>query len=350
MNRKRKLKGMTLIEVVISIAVYAVIGLLLTTIMSLVNSTMKATNQLNRRLSYEAKFADNMLLSDGASPFAAQNVDITLTNSTHSFNITAHGSEYTTDVDQMTRDNDPDKLIINPDTNYRFMVFTKTPEGARIPSEFFYLDLLLGSGVDSSNPITKIIVDATGAPRGDGIYAANEETGALYTKQVLTDQSKYTAPAGDGTAVNYVGLQSVVSGNRLLRLAIPATQGGAALVNSTNASLGVRGSIVVKIFRTVKDKSGTTEYNWYKDEDATLISKAYEKLNPLVPAEQEVLDTLDCNKFPSEAYLKLDFVLSAPNPNTGEMSYYDGVEYTWNPTADPSGADYLQVGVSTGHR
>ena len=349
MNRKRKLKGMTLIEVVISIAVYAVIGLLLTTIMSLVNSTMKATNQLNRRLSYEAKFADNMLLSDGASPFAAQNVDITLTNSTHSFNITAHGSEYTTDVDQMTRDNDPDKLIINPDTNYRFMVFTKTPEGARIPNEFFYLDLLLGSGVDSSNPITKIIVDATDAPRGDGIYAANEETGALYTKQVLTEQSKHTAPTSDGTAVNYLGLESVVSGNRLLRLAIPATQGGAALVNSTNASLGVRGSIVVKIFRTVKDKGGTG-YNWYETNDVTLISKAYDKLSPAVPAEQEVLDTLDCNKFPSEARLKLDFVLSAPNPNTGEMSYYDGVEYTWNPTADPSDAGYLQVGVSTGHR
>ncbi|MBP0988162.1 MAG: type II secretion system protein, partial [Oscillospiraceae bacterium] len=340
MNRKRKLKGMTLIEVVISIAVYAVIGLLLTTIMSLVNSTMKATNQLNRRLSYEAKFADNMLLSDGASPFAAQNVDITLTNSTHSFNITAHGSEYTTDVDQMTRDNDPDKLIINPDTNYRFMVFTKTPEGARIPSEFFYLDLLLGSGVDSSNPITKIIVDATDAPRGDGIYAANEETGALYRTQVLTEQSKHTAPTSDGTAVNYVGLESVVSGNRLLRLAIPATQGGAALVNSTNASLGVRGSIVVKIFRTVKDKGGTG-YNWYETNDVTLISKAYDKLSPAVPAEQEVRDTLDCNQVPSEARLKLDFVLSAPNPNTGEMSYYDGVEYTWNPTADPSGAGYL---------
>ena len=349
MNRKRKLKGMTLIEVVISIAVYAVIGLLLTTIMSLVNSTMKATNQLNRRLSYEAKFADNMLLSDGASPFAAQNVDITLTNSTHSFNIVAHGSEYTTDVDQMTRDNDPDKLIINPDTNYRFMVFTKTPEGARIPSEFFYLDLLLGSGVDSSNPITKIIVDATDAPRGDGIYAANEETGALYTTQVLTEQSKHTAPTSDGTAVNYVGLESVVSGNRLLRLAIPATQGGAALVNSTNASLGVRGSIIVKIFRTVRDKGGTP-YDWHREADVTLISKAYENLNSAVPAEKAVLDTLDSNKFPSEACLKLDFVLSAPNPNTGDMSYYDGVEYTWNPTADPSDAGYLQVGVSTGHR
>ena len=61
MKTKRKLKGMTLMEVVVSLAVYAVIGLLIAEIMTLVNATMKATNQLNRRLSYEAKFADNFL-------------------------------------------------------------------------------------------------------------------------------------------------------------------------------------------------------------------------------------------------------------------------------------------------
>lgn len=349
MNRKRKLKGMTLIEVVISIAVYAVIGLLLTEVMSLVNATMKATNQLNRRLSYEAKFADNLLLSDGSRAFDSTAVSITLSSppgAAHAFTLTANGSEYMTDTQNMTRAEN--NLIINDKTNYRFMVFTKTPAGAPVPSEFFYLDLLIAGGVDSSNPITKIIVDATNAPRGDGIYAANEETGALYTTQVLTEQSKHTAPASDGTAVNYIGLESVVSGNRLLRLAIPATQGGAALVNRTNPDLGVRGQIIVKIFRTVKDKGGTG-YNWYKDEDARLIKKAYDALNPAVPADKAVLDTLDSNHFPSEACLTLDFVLSAPNPNTGTMSYFDGVEYTWNPTVAANEAGYLQAGVSAGH-
>ena len=75
MKSKRKLKGMTLIEVVISIGIYAVIALLLTEIMSLVNATMKATNQLNRRLAYESKFADNMLLSDGKTTWADARTD-----------------------------------------------------------------------------------------------------------------------------------------------------------------------------------------------------------------------------------------------------------------------------------
>lgn len=59
-------KGMTLVEIVISLGIYALLALLLTEIMAVVNSTMRATNQLNDRLSYQSKFADNMITS-GAS-------------------------------------------------------------------------------------------------------------------------------------------------------------------------------------------------------------------------------------------------------------------------------------------
>ena len=66
-----KRKGMSLLEIIISIAVYAVLALLLAEIMTLVNSTMRSTEQLNNRLSYEAKYADNLLTVDAdGTPFA----------------------------------------------------------------------------------------------------------------------------------------------------------------------------------------------------------------------------------------------------------------------------------------
>ena len=61
-----KRKGMSLLEIIISIAVYAVLALLLAEIMTLVNSTIRSTEQLNNRLNYEAKFADNLLTNEAA--------------------------------------------------------------------------------------------------------------------------------------------------------------------------------------------------------------------------------------------------------------------------------------------
>ena len=60
---KKKLKGMTLMEVIVSLFIYALLGLLLMEIMSVVNTTMISTNQLNERLSFEAKFADNQIVT-----------------------------------------------------------------------------------------------------------------------------------------------------------------------------------------------------------------------------------------------------------------------------------------------
>lgn len=60
----KKKKGMTLMEIIVSCAIYAMFSLLICEVMTLVNSTMKATNQLNRRLSYESKNADNMVTTE----------------------------------------------------------------------------------------------------------------------------------------------------------------------------------------------------------------------------------------------------------------------------------------------
>ena len=60
----KKKKGMTLMEIIVSCAIYAMFSLLICEVMTLVNSTMKATNQLNRRLSYESKNADNLVTTE----------------------------------------------------------------------------------------------------------------------------------------------------------------------------------------------------------------------------------------------------------------------------------------------
>ena len=60
----KKRKGMTLMEILISMGVYAVLALLATEIMTSMNVLMRSTDQLNDRMSYQAKYADNFQTQD----------------------------------------------------------------------------------------------------------------------------------------------------------------------------------------------------------------------------------------------------------------------------------------------
>ncbi len=72
----KKQKGMTLVEIVVSLAIYALFTMLIAQVMTLVNLTIRSTNSLNRQLSYESRYADNLLTADGTgSDFAAQTVE-----------------------------------------------------------------------------------------------------------------------------------------------------------------------------------------------------------------------------------------------------------------------------------
>ena len=162
-QKQMKRKGMTLLEVIISIAVYAVLALLLAEIMTLVNSTMRSTEQLNKRLSYEAKFADNLNIvnSDGTQfDKLTENVgganvpavkvsiryDVKETDKVRSdgqvVSITAdanktiardlsnnqlRASEYTTDYDETSNG-----THYHDNTNYRFMTFDKVSLGKSV--------------------------------------------------------------------------------------------------------------------------------------------------------------------------------------------------------------------------
>ena len=139
MKTTKRLKGMTLMEIVVSMAIYGILALLVVQIMLVVNSTMRATTQLNTRLSYESKFADNQMTTG--------NTDVVLTskpkNVTITFNYGAavpssisipmggngkiKADEYQADY-QSGRDDDMSK-----DINYHYMVYTNLSPGGGTP-------------------------------------------------------------------------------------------------------------------------------------------------------------------------------------------------------------------------
>lgn len=71
--KRKKLKGLSLMEIIISIAVYAIIALLMAEIMGCINATMTSTSRLNERLDSEALLVDNKETNPGSTPFRNPN-------------------------------------------------------------------------------------------------------------------------------------------------------------------------------------------------------------------------------------------------------------------------------------
>lgn len=136
----KKQKGMTLMEIVISIAVYGVLALLVTEIMTTVNATMRATNQLNERLAFEAKFADNNMTKDSTgNPF--ENKEITY-SITYNDKGTKHWIGDTTKkaIEYRMDYHDPSIVGTNyaQNVNYRFITFDKVMmDSSEYPGESF---------------------------------------------------------------------------------------------------------------------------------------------------------------------------------------------------------------------
>lgn len=343
MKSKRKLKGMTLIEVVISIGIYAVIALLLTEIMSLVNATMKATGQLNRRLAYEAKFADNMLISDGKALWEnRENVgpgdapgksDVTVRlrsdDAVNPFTIEAKGSEYMTNADKLERASGREEgtdLIIHKDTNYRFMVFTKEIRHAGPRPDIFMVHLNMvrdsaHTGQPLDVPITKMIV------KGEA-FKIGEESGDVFTQQTITDRSLTGINDQNPISIS-PSIETYRNAGKLIDICVPQK-------NSTGAYKGQTGSLEVLVFTYVPDDAGH-QYLWYEPSHRSQLGPVFKNLDPSIPAQAAQIAALDNNSdyasgkaFPSSAYLKLDFNFYDNNPRTGIDSCFDEITYTWH--------------------
>lgn len=242
-----KRKGLTLMEIVISIAIYGVLALLIMEIMTLVNKTVVSTNQMTKRLSYEAKFADNLQtkdeeghpfsmaeeLSNGVMvPSVRVTIDYDISNkhfdsgvndivynvgttknpepgaqdqrlrrTTRRLNIDGSGnalraSEYTASYDEQAA------IVYHENTNYKFLTFNKAGHvDTGKPAGAFNVELKLE---DEGPQITKIIVKDTQFDDGD---TTKTFTGPFTNGQTLTLPLFNSAPAGGGTATDTVKIE-----------------------------------------------------------------------------------------------------------------------------------------------
>lgn len=233
---KKRLKGVTLMEIILSLAIFAVLSMLLVQIMATVNAMMRNTNQLNRRLSYEAKFADNGLAT---SEFGSS--QITAASASEDVRITWSGGQVS--LQQQLNDNaltaadlptiftayQNQTTDINA-VNYQFMVFPSNQTADTIPTTNFRVTLELanrnasGGAVDYSHitRISGVTVDRIG-----GGVSSSDAT-------ITTSSHVGQAPAG---------------GNPLITIEIPydkivettqgATQGGFGTMDVT-----IRGDVI----------------------------------------------------------------------------------------------------------
>ena len=151
----KKRKGMTLVEIVISMAIYGMIALLLAEIMTLVNATIRSTSQLNERLSYEAKYADNLLTTDDqgndyTTSLVRVNYSIRYNYQDDDRTKTSRGNIDATTSDKQAYEytanyrNDKPGIHYHDDVNYRFMTFDKVSAApAHWPGDEFHLIIRL---------------------------------------------------------------------------------------------------------------------------------------------------------------------------------------------------------------
>ncbi len=148
--KKRNLKGMTLMEIIVSMAVYGVLALLLVEIMSCVNGTMQVTNQLNKRLAYEAKFADNRRTVDEVgNPLTATQRQLRIIyDGAPSGGVTSGAAEYTASYTNPNHEDDDRSA----GTNYKYLVYT--PPSTETPPQYFTMIIRVDDYPFDINSIT----------------------------------------------------------------------------------------------------------------------------------------------------------------------------------------------------
>lgn len=151
--KRKKLKGLSLMEIIISIAVYAIIALLMAEIMGCINATMTSTSRLNERLDSEALLVDNKDTNPGSTPYRTPN----------RVNVIAHignNSSAGLALDQGTElipatSSEPGRIEFGDNqnsTHFRFMSFTnRDPHMDPGPGESFEFKIKLSRNLDDAS-------------------------------------------------------------------------------------------------------------------------------------------------------------------------------------------------------
>lgn len=151
--KRKKLKGLSLMEIIISIAVYAIIALLMAEIMGCINATMTSTSRLNERLDSEALLVDNKETNPGITPFRNPNrvnVIAHIGLSSSAGLVLAQGTELIP-----ATSSEPGRIEFGDDqnsTHFRFMSFTnRDPHADPGPGESFEFKIKLSRDLDDAS-------------------------------------------------------------------------------------------------------------------------------------------------------------------------------------------------------
>ncbi|MCC8069603.1 MAG: prepilin-type N-terminal cleavage/methylation domain-containing protein [Ruminococcus sp.] len=131
MKTKKKLKGMTLVECIVAMAVLAVAGAVMCTACSFTMKVKLTTNALNKRVSYEAPIADCRIVSvtegDGSTSTYANEL----------------GTEYTYDDDGTTKTANATFKVSDGSTTYDVQgyLYEATYSGSSYGSEDGIVDV-----------------------------------------------------------------------------------------------------------------------------------------------------------------------------------------------------------------
>lgn len=133
MKKKKKLKGMTLVEIVVSIAVFAAISLILVMVGSAVNAQQRSANRVNRKVAVQGPIAEAqndanaLLLNDEYEIYVAK-------KDSPSSGVTVKGKLYSTE--EFIIDEDGNR-VSSPDAekaNLKFIEIQKpTPGDVPVP-------------------------------------------------------------------------------------------------------------------------------------------------------------------------------------------------------------------------
>lgn len=105
---KKKLKGMTLIEMIIAIAIFGIMGGLLILVGTHVDATTRAGNTLKNKVTVESYYAANHVKKYNGADLPSTEMDITI-------HLDATGSYYEPKIDPVTKKVESVKVDYGPD-------------------------------------------------------------------------------------------------------------------------------------------------------------------------------------------------------------------------------------------
>jgi prepilin-type N-terminal cleavage/methylation domain-containing protein len=109
-KRKKTAKGTTLIECIIALAVFAMLGTILVLTSSTINALVRSSNNINKKVTRESPIAE---VQDTSNATIAGNVTIKVTMNGKERTVT--GSRYETD--EYTVDDEGNRVKVDPDDN-----------------------------------------------------------------------------------------------------------------------------------------------------------------------------------------------------------------------------------------